>query len=334
MTSIAPSGLAAREHPAAEPGPARGRLSLRLRLATPADHDRLCAIWDAASAAGYPFLSNEERSAERVLIRDRFLPSALTWVAESDGVAVGFLSLLAHEIAGLFVLPSHQRRGIGGLLVARAIDPAQESVVHVYTANAAALDFYRGMGFQPMGWKDVDGLGRPHPMVLMVRPASAASADIDAGARRSPSAEVETVRIDALPAFVGLFDAYRQFYGQPSDPAAASGYLMRRLARGESVILGARIDGRPVGFAQLYPTWSSIRMAPTLVLNDLYVDPSARSHGVGLALVRACEAEGRRRGVPSISLETQRSNHAAIALYERMGWRQDTEFLTFTRSLT
>lgn len=138
---------------------------------------------------------------------------------------------------------------------------------------------------------------------------------------------------DTVASVAPLFDAYRQFYGKPSAPEAALAFLQQRLANGESIVLGAFLAGRAVGFAQIYPTWSSIRMAPALVLNDLFVDPSARGRGVGEALVRACEAEGQRRGAAALSLETQRSNHAAIALYLRLGWSRDEAFQVYAKAL-
>ncbi|TME71025.1 MAG: GNAT family N-acetyltransferase, partial [Chloroflexi bacterium] len=50
-----------------------------------------------------------------------------------------------------------------------------------------------------------------------------------------------------------LFDGYRQFYGQPSDLAAARAFLAERLRRDESVIFVAIADDVTLGFTQLYP---------------------------------------------------------------------------------
>ena len=56
-----------------------------------------------------------------------------------------------------------------------------------------------------------------------------------------------------LDALAVLFDAYRQFYGQASDVAAARDWLRTRLRFGESKVLVARRHREAVGFAQLYP---------------------------------------------------------------------------------
>ena len=87
-----------------------------------------------------------------------------------------------------------------------------------------------------------------------------------------------------------LFDAYRQFYEQPADAAAALAFISARLERGESVILLASVDGAPVGFCQMYPSFCSVIAAPIYVLYDLFVAPAARQSGAG----RPCCARPRR----------------------------------------
>ena len=75
-----------------------------------------------------------------------------------------------------------------------------------------------------------------------------------------------------LEKIVPLFDGYRQFYGQPSDEAAVRGFLRKRFEQRDSVLFVAEVEGRAVGFTQLYPTFSSVSMARTFVLNDLFTD--------------------------------------------------------------
>ncbi|MFN7184556.1 MAG: GNAT family N-acetyltransferase [Thermomonas haemolytica] len=126
-----------------------------------------------------------------------------------------------------------------------------------------------------------------------------------------------------LDALAALFDAYRQFYGQPADLARAREWLRSRLRLGESVALLARRDGQPAGFVQLYPMFSSVRTARTWILNDLFVDPAARRHGVARALLEAATGFARSDGAAGIALETAQDNAAARALYRAAGWRED-----------
>ncbi|MCA1715231.1 MAG: GNAT family N-acetyltransferase, partial [Gammaproteobacteria bacterium] len=62
-----------------------------------------------------------------------------------------------------------------------------------------------------------------------------------------------------LDALAPLFDAYRQFYGQPADLQRAHDWLRERLQRNESVVLMAERNGAVLGFTQLYPMFSSVR---------------------------------------------------------------------------
>ena len=126
-----------------------------------------------------------------------------------------------------------------------------------------------------------------------------------------------------LDALAQLFDAYRQFYEQPSDLPRARQWLRERLRFGESMVLVAKRGGIAVGFTQLYPMFSSVRTARTWILNDLFVDAGARRTGVARALLDAAAAFARADGAMGISLETSQDNAAARALYRAAGWNED-----------
>jgi ribosomal protein S18 acetylase RimI-like enzyme len=132
--------------------------------------------------------------------------------------------------------------------------------------------------------------------------------------------------VDAL---APLFDAYRQFYGQPSDVARAHAFLTERFLRAESVVFVAEDAGRAVGFTQLYPSFSSTRTARIYVLNDLYVDREARRTGAARALLEAAEAFARADGAAGLTLSTGVENRPAQTLYEAMGWVRETRFYDY-----
>ncbi|WP_380174563.1 GNAT family N-acetyltransferase [Kineococcus sp. DHX-1] len=130
-----------------------------------------------------------------------------------------------------------------------------------------------------------------------------------------------------------LFAGYLEFYECPRPPAEVSAYLTARFANGESVVLLAAVGGRVVGFAQCYPTWASLELAPAWVLYDLFVDPSARGLGVGRALLRAVADHARAAGATTAVLETAHTNTTAQALYESEGWVLDTTYRTYALTL-
>lgn len=121
-----------------------------------------------------------------------------------------------------------------------------------------------------------------------------------------------------------LFDDYRRFYGKNSDVEGALVFLRERLLHCQSMLLLALDEsGDGLGFIQLYPSFSSVSMAPVLVLNDLYVAPKARRRGVGRALLESARRHGQRLGALRLQLETGADNRSAQALYESLGWVRD-----------
>jgi GNAT superfamily N-acetyltransferase len=137
-----------------------------------------------------------------------------------------------------------------------------------------------------------------------------------------------------LEALATLFDGYRQFYGEQPDLDGARAFLAERIEREESVLLLAVLDQhgqeRPTGLAQLYPSFSSASMQRLWILNDLYVAPEGRRHGVGRALLQAAREHAERTQAKGLELMTARDNYAAQALYESMGWQRDEVFLPYT----
>ena len=136
-----------------------------------------------------------------------------------------------------------------------------------------------------------------------------------------------------LPLLVPLFDAYRQFYGQTSDPPRAERFLRERLATNESVIFLAEHGARAVGFVQLYPSFWSVAACRSWILNDLFVSPGDRGTGAGKALMSRARDHARETGAGGLSLATQRTNVTAQGLYESLGWKRDEEFYHYELSL-
>jgi GNAT superfamily N-acetyltransferase len=132
---------------------------------------------------------------------------------------------------------------------------------------------------------------------------------------------------------VPLFDAYRQFYRQASDAAGARRFLSERFDHNQSVIFLAFHDAAAIGFAQLYPSFSSASMARIFILNDLFVAPEARRRRAGSALLHAAAEYGSRMGAVRLVLSTEETNAAAQALYEKEGWARDTVFRTYQLKL-
>ena len=116
--------------------------------------------------------------------------------------------------------------------------------------------------------------------------------------------------------------AFRDWWERdwPDDAAFARG-VERLLADPDcDFLLGSVDDGPAAGVAVLRYRHSLWQDAPDCNLEDLYVEDSARGHGLGAALVRACVDRARERGARRIELDVNDANEPARRLYERLGF--------------
>jgi GNAT superfamily N-acetyltransferase len=145
---------------------------------------------------------------------------------------------------------------------------------------------------------------------------------------------VRQATIHDLDLVAPLFDSYRQFYDKPTDIALARHFLRERFQHHDSVLLLA-LDaaGEGVGFVQLYPLFSSVSAARTYLLNDLFVAPTARRHGVAAALMHEATDFARAVGAVGMSLSTAHTNEVAQRLYESLGWKRDEHFREYSLPL-
>ncbi len=133
---------------------------------------------------------------------------------------------------------------------------------------------------------------------------------------------------------VRLFNEYRQFYQQPSESQNVREFLETRLKNKESSIFMALHSGRPAGFMQLYPTYSSIGISKVWILNDLYIENDHRRLGIGRKLAEYAIQFAKETGASKLVLETADGNIQAQGLYEKLGFVKETTMFHFTLDMT
>lgn len=144
-----------------------------------------------------------------------------------------------------------------------------------------------------------------------------------------PRMKIVQATIENIIDLAPLLDGYRVFYKQPSDLEKATEFLTERFLKNDSVIFMAYEGASALGFTQLYPSFSSVSMQRTYILNDLFVSSEARGKGVGEALMNKAKAFAISEGAKGLTLETEVANPAQ-KLYERLGWIKDTEVFHYT----
>lgn len=121
------------------------------------------------------------------------------------------------------------------------------------------------------------------------------------------------------PAFGRLLHAFNAEFGEPTPNADVIAERAAPLiTSGEVTVLFAG-DG-PAGFAELRFRPSLYTGALDAYLEELYVVPPRRGHGLGRALLEAAMELARERGAAHIDLGTSEDDVAARALYESAGF--------------
>jgi GNAT superfamily N-acetyltransferase len=147
-------------------------------------------------------------------------------------------------------------------------------------------------------------------------------------------AVIAIVTEDDLPDLLPLMRGYCDFYEvDPPDDRLLD--LARTLIadpehQGLQLIARDDGDGRAVGFATIFWTWSTLSADRLAVMNDLFVSEDARGGGVADALIAACADQCRERRVPELAWQTAKTNLRAQAVYERVGATRDERWLDYS----
>jgi len=83
--------------------------------------------------------------------------------------------------------------------------------------------------------------------------------------------------------------------------------------------LVAEVEGRAVGFALYFATFSTFLCKPGLYLEDLFVEPAHRGRGIGKALLKRLAAITVERGGGRFEWRVLDWNEPSIRFYEGLG---------------
>ena len=117
-----------------------------------------------------------------------------------------------------------------------------------------------------------------------------------------------------------LLSEFRAFYHQESNPDELQAFIKNRIKNRDSVIFVAAQNNELVGYAQLFPSFSTIKLSEIWILNDLFVLKSFRGKGVASEIIntvlRYAEMGQRRQ----VWLLTGSDNKHAQQFYNRKGF--------------
>jgi GNAT superfamily N-acetyltransferase len=134
-----------------------------------------------------------------------------------------------------------------------------------------------------------------------------------------------------VPTLLGLIRGIAE-YERLSHEVEATEALLREHGFGARPVFEAILaerDGRAVGFALYFYTFSTFRGRPTLYLEDLFVVPEARRAGIGQQLLRRLAQIAVERRCGRMEWAVLDWNTPARDLYFKLGARAMDEWTVF-----
>lgn len=120
-----------------------------IRLAKPTDTSAIMLLWLQSTLAAHPFIEASYWFESAAMVREEFLPQAITWVScDAVGNIEGFTSVLNKQFIGaLFVKENRYGQGVAQQLMQHVKRHFPLLLLEVYQQNHRAVAFYRKEGF-------------------------------------------------------------------------------------------------------------------------------------------------------------------------------------------
>ena len=142
--------------------------AVRLRRAAVDDADAVTDVFVTSRRRAAPYIPSSKHTDDdaRDWFRRIVLVEHEVWVALVDERIVGIAVLRGDFVDQLYVLPKHQRHGVGSLLLSHL--KRQRRLLRLYTfqSNEPARDFYEKHGFTAVAFGDGTGNEEGAPDVL------------------------------------------------------------------------------------------------------------------------------------------------------------------------
>lgn len=142
-------------------------------------------------------------------------------------------------------------------------------------------------------------------------------------ATRSAPITLRFARREDVPQVLAFIRELAQYEGLAHEVVATEALLAEHLfgAQPKAEVLFAEVGGEPAAFALFFANFSTFVGKPGLYLEDLYVRPQYRGHGLGLQLMRCLAHLAVERGCARFEWWVLDWNAPAIAFYRSLGAR-------------
>jgi GNAT superfamily N-acetyltransferase len=147
---------------------------------------------------------------------------------------------------------------------------------------------------------------------------------------------IRPVVAEDLDSWKVLWDGYNAFYGR-AGPTALPEHITRttwsRFFDPDEPVqaMVAASVGQLLGLVHYIFHRSTIQIAPTCYLQDLFTVEAARGKGVGRSLIEAVYAQARQTGTGRVYWQTHETNQVAMRLYDQVA--EKSGFVVYRKAL-
>lgn len=133
------------------------------------EYSTLLEIWECSVRATHHFLDKKDIDIFKKIIQEKnvFNQVNLTCVRDINNSILGFMGVSKDSLEMLFIDARSIGKGIGKLLLLHAINDLNITKVDVNEQNEQALKFYEHFGFKVTSRSELDGTGKPYPILHM-----------------------------------------------------------------------------------------------------------------------------------------------------------------------
>lgn len=132
----------------------------------PDELDRAVDVWEASVRATHDFVSEDDLRFFKPLVGEELARlEQVAGLRDDAGRLLGFTAVENGKVEMLFLDPAVRGQGGGRLLLAHAVSAFAATSLDVNEQNPQAVGFYLHCGFEVVGRSDLDGLGKPYPLL-------------------------------------------------------------------------------------------------------------------------------------------------------------------------
>lgn len=142
---------------------------------------------------------------------------------------------------------------------------------------------------------------------------------------------VRAATSDDVPLIRSLIEGLAEYERLRHECVATDDLLQAALfgPRPYAEVVIAEWAGEPAGFALFFHNFSTFLARPGIYLEDLYVRPEHRGHGIGRALLRHLAQQAVERGCGRLEWSVLDWNEDAIGFYKKLGARAQDEWTVY-----